>query len=297
MLVEAAWTAAKAPGPLRAFYHRVKNRRGFQIAVVATARKMLVLAWHLVQPKDQDYAFARPSLVAFKRRKLELAAGAPKAHAHRGAGYDYNDKQLAEYERDLIETQRACLRTPRRELATIPAGWRRPDRVPSHLRGGKDAIEVSTISSVVQITRRISTSYSRNGTNSAPGAAPELDDRRIPLAPLVRELGEPVLRCLLGRSRVNRLERTNDRGVAVPPAGVAGNQLRIRWTMHCCTTVCSQVVLIASGSPLRPSQTAMSTSSTPRFFTAPAEHLQPEPRPFRAVACPDTEDVAFPGRR
>lgn len=28
-----------------------------------------------------------------------------------------------------------------------------------------------------------------------------------------------------------------------------------------------------------------------------AEHLQPEPRPFRAVACPDTEDVAFPGRR
>ena len=103
MLVEAAWTAAKAPGPLRAFYHRVKNRRGFQIAVVATARKMLVLAWHLVT-KDQDYAFARPSLVAFKRRKLELAAGAPKAHAHRGAGYDYNDKQLRRYERDLIET-------------------------------------------------------------------------------------------------------------------------------------------------------------------------------------------------
>ena len=35
----------------------MKNRRGFQIAVVATARKMLVLAWHLVT-KDQDYAFA-----------------------------------------------------------------------------------------------------------------------------------------------------------------------------------------------------------------------------------------------
>lgn len=102
MLVEAAWTAAKAPGPFRAFYHRIKQRRGFQIAVVATARKMLVLAWHLVT-KDEDYAFARPSLVAFKRRKLELTAGAPRATARRGAGYDYNDKQLRRFERDLIE--------------------------------------------------------------------------------------------------------------------------------------------------------------------------------------------------
>lgn len=102
MLVEAAWTASKAPGPLRGFFHRVKARRGFQIAVVATARKMTVLAWHLVT-KDEDYAFARPSLVAFKRRKLELAAGAPKAHARRGSGYDYNDKDLRRHEREIAE--------------------------------------------------------------------------------------------------------------------------------------------------------------------------------------------------
>jgi hypothetical protein len=37
MLVEAAWSASKAPGPLRAFYQRVRARRGMQIAVVATA--------------------------------------------------------------------------------------------------------------------------------------------------------------------------------------------------------------------------------------------------------------------
>jgi transposase len=89
MLVEAAWVASRAPGPLRAFYERVKTRRGFQIAIVATARKMTVLCWHLIT-KDEDYAFARPSLVAFKRRKLELTAGAPRAHARRGPGYDYD---------------------------------------------------------------------------------------------------------------------------------------------------------------------------------------------------------------
>ena len=59
-LVEAGWAAVKAPGPLRAFYHRLRNRRGGQIAVVATARKLVVVAWHLLT-RDQDYAFVRPS--------------------------------------------------------------------------------------------------------------------------------------------------------------------------------------------------------------------------------------------
>ena len=129
MLVEAAWVAAKAPGPLRAFYHRVKSRRGFQIAVVATARKMLVLAWHLVT-KDEDYAFARPSLVAFKRRKLELAAGAPRAHSRRGAGYDYNDKQLRRFERDLVEkSEQAYERLVASWRPSRPAG---ADRIDFH---------------------------------------------------------------------------------------------------------------------------------------------------------------------
>ena len=39
MLVEAAWAAAQAPGPLRAFFLRVRSRRGQHVAAVATARK------------------------------------------------------------------------------------------------------------------------------------------------------------------------------------------------------------------------------------------------------------------
>jgi transposase len=93
VLVEAAWSATRAPGPLRAFYQRIKARRGFQAAVVATARKMTVLAWHLVT-KDQDYAFAHPGLVAHKRRKLELTAGeAPRRGNYRQPGAAYNSKQ------------------------------------------------------------------------------------------------------------------------------------------------------------------------------------------------------------
>ena len=59
MLVEAAWAAAKTPGPLRAFYERVRARRAMQIAVLATNRKLAVLCWHLIV-KGEDYAYGAP---------------------------------------------------------------------------------------------------------------------------------------------------------------------------------------------------------------------------------------------
>ena len=69
MLVEAAWAAAVTPWPLRAFYVRVQGRKGKQVAAVATARKIAVLARHLLT-KEEDYAFAQPALVAMKKRQM-----------------------------------------------------------------------------------------------------------------------------------------------------------------------------------------------------------------------------------
>ena len=78
MLVEAAWSAARSPGPLRAFAARTAARRGRHVATVAVARKLAVLAWNLLT-REEDYAFARPSLVRRKLRRLELSAGAAAA--------------------------------------------------------------------------------------------------------------------------------------------------------------------------------------------------------------------------
>jgi transposase len=101
MLVEAAWAAAKAPGPLRAFFLRVRARRGHQIAAVAVARKLAVLCWHLLT-KDADYQWARPALVANKLRAMELQAGQPARKGNkRGAAYAYNIKELRDREIDL----------------------------------------------------------------------------------------------------------------------------------------------------------------------------------------------------
>jgi transposase len=102
MLVEAAWVAVKTPGPLRAFYERIRARRGMQIAVVATARKLAVLCWHLVI-KGEDYAFARPSLTEKKLRKLELRAGMPSHRGRKGKSAAYNLKEVRRRERELAE--------------------------------------------------------------------------------------------------------------------------------------------------------------------------------------------------
>lgn len=103
MLVEAAWAAAKAPGPLRAFFIRIRARRGHQIAAVAVARKLTVLCWHMLT-KLEDYLWARPSLVAHKRRAMELQAGRPQKKGNaRGPAFAYNVKALRDQEARIAE--------------------------------------------------------------------------------------------------------------------------------------------------------------------------------------------------
>jgi transposase len=104
MLVEAAWAAAKAPGPLRAFFLRIRGKRGHQIAAVAVARKLTVLIWHMLT-KQEDYHWLRPALVASKNRQHALRSGAPteRGVGRRGAAYAYNVKELRDREKAAAE--------------------------------------------------------------------------------------------------------------------------------------------------------------------------------------------------
>jgi transposase len=107
MLVEAAWAAARAPGPLRAFFLRVSSRRGQHVAAVATARKLAVLIWHLLH-KGESYLWARPALHAKKMRELELKAGHPAARGQKGAAHAYNLKSHRDQERRWVEQAEAA---------------------------------------------------------------------------------------------------------------------------------------------------------------------------------------------
>ncbi len=116
LLVEAAWQTVRSPGPLRAFYERVRARRGNHIAAVAVARKLTVIIWHLLT-KAEDYDWVRPNLHARKIRDLELRAGLPQRRGQRGQAYDYNLQHRRQEERARGEHAEAAYRR-------LVHGWR-----------------------------------------------------------------------------------------------------------------------------------------------------------------------------
>jgi transposase len=97
-LVEAAWSVVRQPGPLRAFYQRIRARRGHQVAVVAAARKLACLFWCMLT-RGEDYAYGQPSLTKKKLRRLELQAGAERGNVK--AGIWSANEAMRRAERDL----------------------------------------------------------------------------------------------------------------------------------------------------------------------------------------------------
>jgi transposase len=104
-LVEAAWSVVQQPGPLRAFYERIRARRGNKIAVVAVARKLAALFWSLLS-RGEDYAHAQPSLTAKKLRLLEIRAGAPTLKGT-NTGLFATRQRLRQAERELAQQAEA----------------------------------------------------------------------------------------------------------------------------------------------------------------------------------------------
>jgi transposase len=97
-LVEASWSAVRTPGPLHAFYSRIRARRGHQVAICASARKLGCLFWAMLW-RQEDYAFGQPSMTAKKIRRLEITAGAPRWRDSRGVWAA--NRALRDAERDL----------------------------------------------------------------------------------------------------------------------------------------------------------------------------------------------------
>jgi transposase len=110
LLIEAALGAVRVPGPLRAFFQRLSARRGKQVAIVALARKLVVLSWHLLS-KHEDYRWQSATLTETKIRRAELAAGYPRKEgwSRRPAGGP-SRLQRRELERQVLQQAEAAYR-------------------------------------------------------------------------------------------------------------------------------------------------------------------------------------------
>ena len=83
-----------------------RRRRGHQVAIVAAARKLACLFWCLLT-REEDYAYAQPSLTRKKLRRLELRAGAPSRKGDRTGKWVAN-AAMREAERELAEQAEAA---------------------------------------------------------------------------------------------------------------------------------------------------------------------------------------------
>jgi len=74
MLIEAAQHLGNHPGPLGAFFRRLQHKKNRNVAVVATARKLVTIAY-LLLTRGEPYRYALPARTSDKLRALRLRSG------------------------------------------------------------------------------------------------------------------------------------------------------------------------------------------------------------------------------
>jgi transposase len=101
-----AHAAVRTPGPLRAFYRRLGARRGQKIALVATARKLATVCWHMLT-REEDYRFEAQALTLRKLASLQRQA------ARRASGSRSRARPSAARSSDACSNRRSAPTRPR----------------------------------------------------------------------------------------------------------------------------------------------------------------------------------------
>jgi hypothetical protein len=93
LLVQAAQRLATHPGPLGHFFRKLAKRKNRNVAVVATARKLVVIAWHMLK-SNQPYRYALPGPTELKLQRLRVLATGQKRKTGPKPGTDTNTAKL-----------------------------------------------------------------------------------------------------------------------------------------------------------------------------------------------------------
>lgn len=73
LMVQAAQHLDHHPGPLGVFFRRIQRKKNRNVAVVATARKLVVIAWHMLM-NNEPYRYALPRSTQTKLARLRVVA-------------------------------------------------------------------------------------------------------------------------------------------------------------------------------------------------------------------------------
>jgi len=78
LAIEAAQILARSPSPIATTFHRVRRKRGYNVAVTALARKLIVLVWYMLQ-NSEPYRYASLEPTRRKLRSLIPKSQRPRA--------------------------------------------------------------------------------------------------------------------------------------------------------------------------------------------------------------------------
>jgi transposase len=92
LVVEAAQAAANHPGPLGVFFRKHAKRKNHNVAKVATAHKLVIIAWHMLK-NNEPYRYAQPNTINLKLGRLRVRATGVK----RTGGVPKGQPRTAQY--------------------------------------------------------------------------------------------------------------------------------------------------------------------------------------------------------
>lgn len=85
ILTQAAHHLERHPGPLGVLFRRLKSKKSHNVAVIAGAHKLVVIAWHLLT-NGEPYRYALPQTTEAKLRRLRTKATGERRKPGRKTG-------------------------------------------------------------------------------------------------------------------------------------------------------------------------------------------------------------------
>ncbi len=127
MLTQSAQNIARHAGPLGVFFRRLARRKCWNVAVVATARKLVTIAWMMLKT-GEPYRYAQPATVQRNLASLRVAVTGRKRKASRKGRPRSETWGSGIYTRTIPSLGRVCHQEqlpPVHGFEQLPAGEQR----------------------------------------------------------------------------------------------------------------------------------------------------------------------------
>ena len=115
MAIQAANLLVRTPSPLQHWYRKLKKAKGHNIAIVAVARKLVVLVWHILTT-GEPYRYAQPALHQAKLARIRIRATGERMKSGPRKGTRPSPATLA-----AVRARWSALRKKKQEAAAVPS--------------------------------------------------------------------------------------------------------------------------------------------------------------------------------